>query len=141
MAYFPFYIDLKGRKCLVVGGGKVALRKIRTLLQFGAEVVVIGSLVSDEIRLLAEIGRLTYEIRPYQYGDVAGFFLAIAATSAPEINDRVCRDSLKLNVWADSATDPEKGSFIFPAVVKKRELVVGVTSSGKFPALTRLLKQ
>jgi siroheme synthase-like protein len=141
MAHFPLYIDLKDQKCLVVGGGKVALRKIETLLQFGAEVVVIGSLVSDEIRRLAGLGKLTYEDRPYRCGDVAGFFLAIAATSAPEINDRVCRDAMKRNIWVNSATDPEKCSFIFPAVVKKGDLIVGLTSSGKFPALTRLLKQ
>ncbi len=141
MAYFPFYIDLKGRKCLVVGGGKVALRKIQTLLQFEAEVRVIGTHISDEIRSLAETGRLTYEKRPYQCGDVSGFFLAIAATSAPEINDQVCRDAAERKVWVDSATHPEKCSFIFPAVIKKGDLVIGLTSSGKYPALTRLLKQ
>jgi precorrin-2 dehydrogenase / sirohydrochlorin ferrochelatase len=141
MAYFPLYIDLKEKKCLVVGGGKVALRKIETLLRFEAEIVVIGSSVSDEIRHLAGLGKLTYKNRPYQCGDVSGFFLAIAATSAPEINAQVCRDSMKLNVWVNSATDPNQCSFIFPAVVKNGPLVIGLTSSGKFPALTRLLRR
>jgi precorrin-2 dehydrogenase/sirohydrochlorin ferrochelatase len=141
MAYFPFYIDLKGQKCLVVGGGKVALRKIQTLLQFGAEITVISILIADEIKRLAELGRLTYENRPYQRGDVDGFFLAIAATSEPAINDQVCRDAMQRKVWVDSATNPEKCSFIFPAVIQTGDLVVGLTSSGKYPALTRLLKQ
>ncbi len=141
MAYFPLYIDLKKRRCLVIGGGQVAWRKIQTLLQFEAEIVVISAAVVPEIQQLHDLRKLTYWKKSYQNGDLSGFFLVIAATSDPALNDAVYDDAVRMNVWVNSADDPEKCTFVFPAVVKNDALVVGVTSSGRFPALTRLLRE
>jgi precorrin-2 dehydrogenase/sirohydrochlorin ferrochelatase len=141
MAYFPLFIDLKERCCLVVGGGTVALRKIETLLRFDAAITVISPAVQPGIGRLADAGRLTYQRKSYQSGDAAGYFLVIAATSVPEINRLVCEEASRLNIWVNSADDPRQCSFIFPAVVQNGDLVVGVSSSGQFPVLSRLLRE
>jgi siroheme synthase-like protein len=141
MAYFPLFIDLKERRCLVVGGGTVALRKIETLLRFDAAITVISPAAQPEIGRLAGAGRLIYRRKPYQSGDAAGYFLAVAATSVSEVNRLVCEEASRLNIWVNSADDPRQCSFIFPAVVQNGDLVVGVSSSGQFPVLSRLLRE
>jgi siroheme synthase-like protein len=141
MAYFPLFIDLKERRCLVVGGGTVALRKIETLLRFDAEITVISPATQPGIGRLADAGRLTYRRKPYQSGDAAGFFLVIAATSDPETNRLIYEEASRLNIWVNTADDFRKCSFIFPAVARNGDLVVGVSSSGQFPVLSRLLRE
>ena len=141
MAYFPLFIDLQNKRCVVVGGGAVAARKVETLLQFGAAVTVISEACGGRMRELAESGRISYRAGRYQAGDLQDAFLAIAATDDREINARIYEEATERGIWINVADEAAQCSFFFPAVVQRDSLVVGITSSGVFPALTKKIRE
>jgi siroheme synthase-like protein len=141
MAFFPLFIDLAAKNCLIIGGGAVAIRKAETLLQFGAAVTVIGNPSDPGIIELAQTGKINHQARRYRAGDLTGAFLAVAATDDPEVNAQIYREAMEKGIWINVADDPEKCSFIFPAIVQRDQIVVGITSSGIFPALTKKIRE
>ena len=141
MALFPMFMDLKDKKCLVVGGGKVAARKIRTLLEFDARITVIADRALQQVRDLREAGKIRmYEGIGFE-AELDGAFLAVAATSDRELNNRVYNQCKIRNIPVNVADCPDECTFVFPAVVKRGDVVVGVTSSGASPALTRSIRE
>jgi precorrin-2 dehydrogenase/sirohydrochlorin ferrochelatase len=126
-----------GRRCLVVGGGKVAAEKAAGLLACGATVHVIATVVGPEVR--AQPG-LTWDERAYQAGDVAGYRLAVAATGQPAVNRAVYEDGEAAGVWVNSADDPASCSFLLPAVLRRGPLAVAVSTGGASPALASWLR-
>lgn len=141
MVCFPLFIDLKTKNCLVIGGGTVAARKIETLLRFGAAVTVISESCTKNIQELARAGKIVYREHRYRAGDLTGAFLAIAATNDPEINSQVSQEATARGIWINVVDDPAKCSFIFPAVVQRDQIVVGITTSGIFPALAKKIRE
>ena len=143
---YPVNLVLTGRRCLVVGGGRVAARKAEGLLACGATVHVVAPVVGDEVRALAGTagsppdGALTWEERPYRPGEVAGYRLAVAATDDPEVNRAVFADGEAAGVWVNSADDPANCSFTLPAVVRRGPVMVTVSTGGQSPALATWLK-
>ena len=138
MAYFPMYQQLQNRNILIVGGGKVALRKAEALLPFGPRITVVAPEVLPRFR---ELG-LTVERRPFRQEDVTGeLFCVIAACSSREVNRQVgllCREkSIPVNV----ADDPELCSFLFPSVVTKGPLTLGISTSGASPTAAKWLRE
>ena len=133
---YPVNLVLDGRRCLVVGGGHIAARKVEGLLACNAEVTVIAPIVSEEIRALP----VTVHERPYAAGDVAGFRLAVAATDDPAVNKAVFDDAEAAGVWVNSADDPDRCSFTLPSVVRRGPLTVSVSTGGHSPALATWLK-
>ena len=122
--HFPMFIDLHGRKVLVAGAGRIALRRIRVLLSFGARVTVVapeGKDVPEEV---------TWLRRPYAPEDLSGAFLAVAATDSREVNHQVGVDAGKLNIPVSVADCLEECTFFFPAVCQGENLVAGVVSDG-----------
>lgn len=121
---FPLFVDLNGKKAVVVGGGTIALRRIAVLHDFGAEVTVIAPVC----------GELPYGVtllkRPYRLGDLEGAFLAVAATDDREVNFQVGQEAKEKNIPVSVADRKEESTFFFPAVCKGEELIAGVVSTG-----------
>ncbi|HEX2062960.1 MAG TPA: bifunctional precorrin-2 dehydrogenase/sirohydrochlorin ferrochelatase [Acidimicrobiales bacterium] len=143
---YPVNLVLTGRRCLAVGGGRVAARKVEGLLACGAEVHVVAPMVGGEVRALAD-GRgaspgtaLTWEERPYRRGEVAGYRLVVTATDDAEVNRAVFADGEAAGVWVNSADDPANCSFTLPAVVRRGPVMVTVSTGGQSPALATWLK-
>lgn len=141
MALFPVFMELKGKKCVVAGGGNVASRKVETLLAFEADVVVISPDASVLIREFEKSGRLEIVKREYGEGDLDGAFLAIAATSDRKANERVCSEAKTRGVLVNVADSQEDCTFSFPSVVKRGELVIGISTSGGFPSLSKNMRK
>lgn len=131
--FFPMFIDIRDKEVLVVGGGRIALRRIRTLLRFGACIRVIAPAVCEEIRCLEAEGRISVLMRGYSEGDASGAFLVIAATDSGEINGQVWRECRELGIPVNTADDHTRCDFYFPSVVMTDGVVVGINSGGEDP--------
>ena len=137
--FYPVALDVSGRPCLVVGGGSVAARKARGLLECGAMVTVIApSLGSDMEALVPRLHAV--ERRPYVGGDAASFRLVVTATGVPDVDGAVHADAEASDVWINSADDRAHSSFILPAVFRDGSVTVCVSSGGLSPALSSWLR-
>lgn len=137
MSYFPVFVQLEGKQCLVVGGGSVALRKIQTLCEMGASVTVVAPQICPEIQAKpVEICRREFEER-----DLKDRFLVVAATDEEKINAQVAALCSSQGILVNSVTKEEPEGFLFPAVIERGSVVIGISSSGNSPALTAQLKQ
>ncbi|HUC91276.1 MAG TPA: bifunctional precorrin-2 dehydrogenase/sirohydrochlorin ferrochelatase [Paenibacillus sp.] len=132
---YPVMLDIEGMRCTVAGGGAVAERKVRGLLDAGADVLVVAPVLTDGLRELAKQGFIGTLEREYREGDLAGALLAFAATSDSHVNARVVKDAGRLGVPVNAADDAAGGSFVTPSVVRRGRLVLAVTASGSSPAL------
>lgn len=141
MAFFPVFVDIKGKPCLIVGGGQVAYRKIKTLLQFGASIKVVSPYLCEELIKLKESGLINVEQREFINSDIENCFIAVAATSDRHINERVSKYAAERNIPVNVADDFAKCSFLFPSIVKRGEFVIGICSSGSFPAMTAAIRE
>jgi len=137
-SFYPVSLDVAGRACLVVGGGRVAARKARTLLECGALVTVIAPSLAPEMEALAdELDAV--ERRPYA-GDAGRFRLVVTATGRPDVDGAVHGDAEAAGVWVNSADDRAHSSFILPAVHRDGPVTVAVSTSGLSPALSSWLR-
>jgi precorrin-2 dehydrogenase/sirohydrochlorin ferrochelatase len=141
MRYYPVHLDIQNRNCLVVGGGRVGTRKVITLLDCGANVIVISPVVSHQLRDYAISGRIKLKERPYQSGDLGGMFLVIGATDDEALNRQISSDADHLNTLCNIADRPEVCNFILPAIVQRDDLVITISTSGKSPALAKKLRK
>ncbi len=138
MAYFPMFVDLKDEVCIVIGGGMVAYRKIKALLEFEAEVVVIAPEFCECVRSLKN--KITMINKSYETTDIKAAFTVIAATDDIYLNTRISKECRELKIPVNVVDKKEECSFIFPAYVKKGAITVGVTSSGKSPIISQRIK-
>jgi precorrin-2 dehydrogenase/sirohydrochlorin ferrochelatase len=135
-AQYPVNLILTGQRCLVVGGGSVAARKVAGLLACGADVQVIAERVGPELRAL----NVPVEERRYQPGDVSSYRLVIAATNDPVVNHAVYEDATTAGIWINSADDPAACTFTLPSVVRRGPIMVTISTGGYSPALSTWLK-
>ena len=135
---YPVNLLVAGRRCLVVGGGPVAARKAEGLVACGAVVHVVATEVGAEVRALAGV---TWDERPYDRGDLAGYRLVVTATGVPDVDAAVFADGEAAGIWVNSADDPANCSFTLPAVVRRGPVVVTVSTGGHSPALAVWLKE
>jgi precorrin-2 dehydrogenase/sirohydrochlorin ferrochelatase len=133
---YPVNLIVAGRRCVVVGGGAVAARKVDGLIAAGAEVVVVAPEISEQIR--ARGVRLVE--RPYRTGDLDEAWLAIVATDDPEVNRAVYAEGEAARMWVNAADDPAACSFTLPAVVRRGPVMVAVSTAGRSPALASWLR-
>ena len=141
MSYFPIFLEMTGRRCLVIGGGVVAERKIAGLLEVGAEVTVISPKVTEAISQWSKNNSIQLEGRCYRIGDLAGYQLFFAASADPEVNDRVYQEGTSCGVWVNAADDPAHCDFILPAVIRRGDLTVAISTGGASPAATRAIRE
>ncbi len=140
MRYYPICLRIEGRRCLVVGGGAVAARKARGLIEAGAEVVVVSPELGAGLQRLHGEGRVSWVARGYQEGDSQGFFLVMAATDDPTVQGLVRADASRHRSLLNVADVPERCDFILPAVVQRGSLSLAISTSGKSPALAKRLQ-
>ncbi|HPO08603.1 MAG TPA: bifunctional precorrin-2 dehydrogenase/sirohydrochlorin ferrochelatase [bacterium] len=133
---YPLLLNLTGRTCLVVGGGMVALRKIEGLLSAGAKVRVVAETMIPELEMCAADAPLELWTKQYEFGDMEGAVLAISATDDPEVNRRVAEDAGRLGIPVNVVDCPELCTFTVPAVLRRGDLVISVSTSGKSPAFS-----
>jgi siroheme synthase-like protein len=141
MSLFPLFVELAGRRCLVLGGGDVATRKVDGLLAAGAAVTVISPAVTPALAVLAAKRHLEHVARGYAPGDLDGFALAFAATDDGAINAAVAAEGRRLGVWVNAADDPAHCDFILPSVLRRGALTVAVSTGGASPALARVVRE
>lgn len=134
---YPVTLDLEGRRCVVVGGGRVAEHKCRSLLDAGAVVDVVAVAASEGLEQLYSQGRLTLTHRPYHYGDLEDAFLAIAATDDPAVHVEVFKEGEERGVLVNAVDDAEHCHFAVPSVLRRGDLAVAVSTGGKAPALAK----
>ncbi len=135
---YPVNLRVRGHRCLVVGGGQVALAKAVGLLEAGAVVDVIAP---DVVPELEDLPGISVNRREYRSGDVEGYRLAVAATGCQEVNAEVFRDGESAGVWVNSADDPDNCSFTLPSKLRRGPLMVTCSTGGHSPALSRWLRQ
>ncbi len=145
---YPVGLVVHGRRCLVVGGGRTAARKIAPLLGCGAAVTVVAPEVHEALGLLAEAGAieaiegppLDVQLRRYHPGEAAGYRLVVTATGDAEVDALVHHDAEEAGVWVNSADDPDHCSFVLPALWRAGPVSVAVSTNGHSPALATWLR-
>jgi len=138
--YYPVFLNVAGERCVVVGGGEVAERKARTLLEQGASVVVISPAVVRGLSELAEEGRIEVSLSDYRHGDLHNALLVIAATDDPKVNAGVAREGKERGVLVNVVDDPELSNFIVPSLVRRGDITIAISTGGKSPALARKIR-
>jgi precorrin-2 dehydrogenase/sirohydrochlorin ferrochelatase len=141
MSYFPIFLEMNGRRVLVIGGGGVAERKIAGLLEAGAAVTVISPDVSERISRWSKERLIDFLARRYQPGDLSGYEIVFVATSDGEVNAAAFGEGRKRGVWVNSADDPAHCDFILPSMLRRGDLTVAVSSGGGSPALARTIRE
>lgn len=144
MADFPLFIKMDGRKVMVIGGGSVALRKIRILTDYGADIRIISGEVRDELKMLAEAGRLEWQkenLTEKHLSELDEAFLVICASNDETVNVMAADYCQKRHILVDCAKPGENSDCVFPSVVRRGNVVVGISTSGGVPALTKHLRE
>jgi len=141
MRYYPVFLDIQNRPCLVVGGGPVAERKVLGLLSAGAKVTVVSPRTTKKLGELAKEDRVKHQKGRFTPGMLKGFFLAIAATDSKEVNAAVWMEAEALGLPVNVVDDPAHCSFIMPSVVDRGSLTVAISTSGKSPLLAQRLRE
>lgn len=141
MRYYPALLDLRGKYCVVIGGGKVALRKALSLLKAGAFVRVISPEFIGQLLGLKKNKRVMLVKSQYQKRFLKGAFLAIASTDNKTVNHKAARDAASLRKLINVVDSPGLSNFIVPAVLNKKDLIISISTSGKVPCLSRRIKE
>jgi precorrin-2 dehydrogenase/sirohydrochlorin ferrochelatase len=136
--YYPALLNLDNRKCVVVGGGKVAERKVASLVRCGADVMVISPDLTTTLMRYKAAGTIRHRSREYRRGDLKGAYLVIAATSNERINREVSREA---KVLVNVADVPELANFVLPAVVRRGPLMIAVSTGGTSPAMAAAIRK
>jgi siroheme synthase-like protein len=138
---YPVNLVVSGRRCVVVGAGRIAARKVDGLLAAGADVHVVAPRLGDELRTMRDEGRVTAAERPFEPADLDGAWLATAATDDPAVNHAVFEAGEARGTWVNAADDPDNCSFTLMSVIRRGDLVVTVGTGGRTPALATWLKE
>jgi len=141
MAYYPIFLELKGKKILVVGGGQVAERKIEALLDCGAEIKIVSLKLTDKLHKIVENHGLHYLQEEFQEKYLDGVFLVIAATDDRSLNHKISTTAQEKGLLINAVDQPPDCNFIVPSIVKKGDLQIAISTSGKSPALARKLRE
>jgi precorrin-2 dehydrogenase/sirohydrochlorin ferrochelatase len=141
MNLFPVNLDIRTRKAVIVGGGEVAERKCRSLMEAEAAVTVIAPTVTPGLEALIGEGKISVFLRPYLPGDGADAHLVFAATSNRIVNRTVAQEATRLGIPVCVADAPEEGTFTSPSVVRRGDLLITISTGGKSPALARRIRQ
>ncbi|MBI4187464.1 MAG: bifunctional precorrin-2 dehydrogenase/sirohydrochlorin ferrochelatase [Chloroflexi bacterium] len=138
--YYPAFLNVRDRRCVVVGGGQVALRKVSTLLEHEADVRVISPDPCPELAEMAGNGKVHILRRKYRTGDVKGALLAIAATDDVDTNQKVAAEARRHGVLVNVVDDAESSDFISPSYLRRGDVIIAVSTGGRSPALARKIR-
>lgn len=143
MAYFPFFVDIEGKKCLIVGGGRIAYQKAVVLLEYGPVITVVAPHISPEMELLSKENqdRLRLKRRDFRDSDLHKIDFAVAGTSDEGVNRRISHLCKEQNIPVNVVDAQEECSFIFPALIKEKNITVGISTGGSSPTIAQYLKK
>ena len=127
---FPFFADIRDKKTVVIGAGKIATRRIETMTKFCANIVVVAPQATDRVQTLAEDGWITLRQKTYDREYLFGADLVLAATNDPKLNDEIHSVCKCLGIWVNVCSDQKKCDFQFPGIVKDDEIVIGINAAG-----------
>ncbi len=139
--YFPAFLDLRDRPCLVVGGGEIGERKARELLACQARLTVVSPCLTPGLRTLAEAGRLVWRSRAFLRSDVRRCAVVIAATGIPAVDTAVAAEARRRGVLVNAVDRPAQCDFIFGSILRRGELQIAVSTGGRSPALAREIRR
>jgi precorrin-2 dehydrogenase/sirohydrochlorin ferrochelatase len=139
--YYPIFVDLEGKKVVVVGGGAVAQRKIERLLEFEAQVHVISQELNPALAGYLREGRIKFMGREFTDSELDGAFMVIAATDDSLLNQRVSKSAMEKGLLVNAVDEPYDCNFIVPSVLRRGDLLIAVSTSGKSPALAKRLRK
>jgi len=140
MMYYPAFMKIADKRCVVCGGGEVAFRKVQALLDCGASVEVISPSTCPELTGMAEAGKIKIHRREYREGDLQGACITIAATDNRETNAAIAGEAQRSGSIVNAVDDAGSSDFIMPAYFKRGDIIIAVSTSGKSPALARKLR-
>jgi len=138
---FPMFMKLQGRQCLVVGAGRIGEPKIEGLLSTGARIRVVALEASPAVREWAREGKLELELRAFSSDDLDGAFLAVVATNSRTLNERVYHEAQRRGVLCNVVDVPDLCDFFYPAVVRRGDLQIAVSTAGQSPSLAQKIRQ
>lgn len=138
---FPMFTKLEGRRCLVVGAGKVGEPKIGGLIDTGARIQVVALQASDAVQRWAAEGKITLELRAFANEDLDGAFLAVVVTASPVLNRSIYQEAQRRGVLCNVVDIPEYCDFYYPAVVRRGDLQIAISTNGQSPSLSQRLRQ
>jgi precorrin-2 dehydrogenase/sirohydrochlorin ferrochelatase len=141
MAYYPIFVELKDRPCLVIGGGREAQRKVNGLLAAGGRITVVAPKLSRSLQQLLAEGEIDCLQREYQEGDVEGYEVVMVATDDGAVNAEVAAEGKRRRVWVNAADDPANCDFILPSVIRRGAITLAASTGGASPALARRLRE
>ncbi len=140
-SYYPLFLDITDKQCLVLGGGKVAERKVAVLLQFNARVIVVSPFITKALLKLHRENRIECFQRVYTAEDLHDAALIFACTDNGAINKRIKKDAARNNIPVNVVDNPDLCDFIVPSIVKKGDLVIAISTSGTLPLLSKKLRE
>jgi precorrin-2 dehydrogenase/sirohydrochlorin ferrochelatase len=138
--YYPIYLDITNKRCIVVGGGDVAERKMVRLLEFCAHVTVIGKTLTPALETMKKEGRIDHIDADYDEAFIDDAFLVIGATDRDDINEKISRDGKEKGILVNIVDDPDKCDFILPSLLQQGDLLIAISTGGKSPALAKKLR-
>lgn len=141
MDYLPIFCRLDNKPVLLVGGGEVAERKARLLLDAGARLTVVSPVLDPELAALAASGTIDWLATEFEPAQLTGKWLVVAATDRREVNALVYQSANQAGIFANVVDDPKRSSFIMPSIIDRSPLMVAISSGGKAPVLARLLRE
>ena len=141
MKYFPISLNVKDRRVTVIGGGHVAEQRIQELLECDARVTVISPEVTSTLESLSDAGKIAVHLRAYESGDLADSWVVLTASDDPEVNAAAWHESREGKIPINVADDPSKCDFIMPALVRRGDLTIAISTGGASPALAARLRR
>jgi len=141
MEFYPVCLDISNERCVVVGGGEVAERKVIGLLECGARVILVARALTPALRVMKGAGKIKQVSDDYKEECLEGAFLVIGATDRGDVNERISRDARDRGILVNIVDEPAGCNFTVPSVFRRGDLLVAVSTGGKSPALARRLKE
>lgn len=139
--YYPIYLDVSEKRCVVVGGGDVAERKVMKLLECDAEVIVVSNAVTPGLAAMIEGNIIDHIPDDYDSGYIKGAFIVVGATDRDEVNEKIYRDSQDRGILVNIVDDPKRCDFIVPSIVRTGDLAIAISTGGKSPIMARKLRE
>ena len=139
MQHLPIGIDLRDKRCLVVGGGDVATRKLERLLDAGAAVTVVSVSASARLAELQSNGEIQVQLRRFEESDLDNMRFVVAATSDAKLNQEIARIAEARELWCNTAENSDNNPVIFPSLIRRDPVVISISSGGSSPVLARVL--
>lgn len=139
--YFPLFVDLSDKKILVIGGGTVATRRVKTLLAFTRQITVIAPKMTEELYMMVKTGKVAGDFREVKKTDFEDAYMVLAATNDDKVNDDIYRTCKAMGIYVNLANSKEKCDFFFPGIVRKDEAVIGITASGLNHAKAKRIRE